>query len=114
MGFAISQSTTYTWPVEIKLPADGGQYTKHTFDAEFARTPQSEIEKIISGLTQSDLTDADVCTKILKGWKGITGDDGADLPFSPTTLAQVLDIPTVAMSIIKAWMESLTGARSKN
>lgn len=114
MGFILSQSTTYTWPVEIKLPADGGQFTKHTFDAEFARIKQSEIESFIDGLAKGDVADREICAKILKGWRGITDDDGNDAPFSQSALEQVLEIPTVAMSIIKSWMESLTGARSKN
>lgn len=114
MGFILSQSATYTWPVEIKLPADGGQFTKHTFDAEFARLSQSEVEKTVAAITDGTFSDRDTCKMLLKGWRGITDTDKSDIPFSPSTLEQVVEIPTVAMSIIKSWMESLSGARVKN
>lgn len=114
MGFILSQSPTYVWPVEIRLPADGGQFTKHTFDAEFARLPQSEIEGMLDSIVSGDANDREVCKKIVKGWKGITDAEGAEIPFSATKLDEVLEIPTVAMSMIKSWMESITGAKAKN
>jgi hypothetical protein len=114
MGFVISQSKTYSWPVEVSLPADAGRFDKFTFDAEFARVTQTRVEEIIKGITEGDLSDRQVCREILKGWRGITVDGTAEQPFSASALDEILEFPTVGMCIVKAWMESISGARRKN
>jgi len=43
--FILDQSDSYTWPVSIELP-DNGRKKAFTFDAEFKRLPQQEVEEI--------------------------------------------------------------------
>ena len=47
MAFVLKQSATYTWPITLVLPVDGGRREKHTFDGEFRRLPQDRIDQII-------------------------------------------------------------------
>ena len=47
MAFVLKQSATYTWPITVIIPMDGGRRDKHTFDGEFRRLPQSRINEII-------------------------------------------------------------------
>ena len=85
MAFVLKQSSSYSWPVSVKLPADGGKFEKQTFDAQ-----------------------------LLVGWSGVVDGDGDEILFSETLKEQLLDIPTVAAAIIVAYFDSLTGSKAKN
>lgn len=121
MAFKLSVSPTYTWPVKLVLPEDGGHRSVHTFDAQFRRLSQSRIDELSAigremakGEIVGDYRDQDVVRELLSGWDGITDDSGKAIPFSEAALAQVIEIPTVAGQIVKAWLESLTEAKRKN
>jgi len=124
MAFVLSKSATYTWPVRLTLATDGGKRIVETFDAEFRRLPQSRINEIVRlaraserGRFEDDaeaLEDQDVAREILAGWDGVQDDAGKPVPFSESALAQLLEIPTVAGQVIKAWFESLKEAKRKN
>ena len=113
MAFVLKQTTSYFWPVTVEMPADGGRFEKQTFDAEFRRMNQSRIETIMADAVASQNRDVDVASEVMVGWKGIT-DQGDEVPFSEKSKADLLDMPLVASAVIKAWMESLAGAKRKN
>ena len=123
MAFVLKQSATYTWPITLVLPVDGGRREKHTFDGEFRRLPQTRINEIIRlarlqerGKLADDeeLQDQDAAKEILVGWSGITDDDGKEVPFSEAALGQLLEIPTVAGQVVRTWFDSLEVAKRKN
>jgi hypothetical protein len=123
MSFVLKQSASYTWPITLILPVDGGRREKHTFDGEFKRLPQTRINEIVRlaremerGRLNEDeaLEDQDAAREILAGWSGVVDDDGKEVPFSDGTLSQLLEIPTVAGQIVRAWFESLEVAKRKN
>jgi hypothetical protein len=123
MAFVLKQSATYTWPITLIIPMDGGRRDKHTFDGEFRRLPQSRINEIIKlaraaerGRLNDDeeLLDQDAAKEILAGWSGVVDDDAKEIPYSESALAQLLDIPTVAGQIVRAWFDSLDVAKRKN
>lgn len=122
MAFVLKQSATYTWPVPLLIPVDGGRREKHSFDAEFKRLPQSRINEIIKLARALELGRADdevlddkaAAREILAGWSGITDDDGNDIPFSQAALDQLLEIPTIAGQIIKAWFTSMEVVKRGN
>ena len=123
MSFVLKQSASYTWPITLILPVDGGRREKHTFDGEFKRLPQTRINEIVrlaremerGRLNEDDaLEDQDAAREVLAGWSGVVDDDGKEVPFSDGTLTQLLEIPTVAGQIVRAWFESLEVAKRKN
>lgn len=119
MAFVLKQSDTYSWPVAFDIPVDGGRHERQTFDGEFKRLPQSRVGPMVAELQQlEDLADLDRVTEIAKevlvGWSGINGDDGKEIPFSEKALDQLLEVPLLAVSIIKAYMDSIKGAKRKN
>jgi hypothetical protein len=123
MAFVLSKSATYTWPVRITLATDGGKQTVETLDAEFRRLPQSRINEIVRQARAAErgrsedgelIEDQDAAKEIIVGWSGVTDDAGKEIPFSETALAQLLEIPTVAGQIVKAWFESLKDGKRKN
>lgn len=113
MGFAIKQTASYSWPVTLELPADGGRFEKHTFDAEFRRLNQARIEEIMAAAVASQLRDVEVADEVMIGWKGIT-ENGEEIPYSEKSKSDLLGMQLVAAAVIKAWMESLSGAKRKN
>ena len=123
MAFVLKQSNTYTWPVALVLPVDGGRRDKHTCDGEFKRLPQTRINQIVRLARASErgrlnddeeLLDQDAAKELLAGWSGVVDDDGKEIPFSDSALAQLLEIPTVAGQIVRAWFESIDTAKRKN
>jgi hypothetical protein len=122
MAFVLKQSASYTWPVPLLIPVDGGRREKHSFDAEFKRLPQSRINEIIKlaralelgRADEESLDDKTAAKEILIGWAGITDDSGKDVPFSEAALDQLLEIPTIAGQIIRAWFNSMEVAKKGN
>lgn len=123
MAFVLKQSATYTWPITLVLPIDGGRREKHTFDGEFKRLPQTRINEIIRQARlqergkladDEELQDQDAAKEILAGWTNVVDDKGEEVPFSEAALNQLLEIPTVAGQIVRTWFESLEVAKRKN
>lgn len=105
------------------LPVDGGRREKHTFDGEFRRLPQSRINEIIRlaramerGRVEEgeELQDQDAAREVLAGWSGVVDDDGKEIKFGDAALTQLLEIPTVAAQIVRAWFDSIEVAKRKN
>lgn len=113
MSFVLKQSTSYTWPITVEFPVDGGRTEKSTFDGEFKRLSQSRIKEITAAVDAGEITDVDIAEEVLVDWSGVT-DGQEEIPFSKAALAQMLDVPLVASAIVMAFFNSLTGAKRKN
>lgn len=111
--FKIVQKATYTWPVTLDLPADGGKTEKQTFDAEFKRLTQTRVEEIRMAVERGEMRDSELAREAMVGWSGIVDDDGP-VPFSEKARDQLLDIPQVSGAIVMALLASLSGAKRKN
>ena len=123
MSFQLKQSDSYSWPITLILPVDGGRREKHTFDGELKRLPQSRINEIVkqarameSRFSDDDeiLEDQSAAREILVGWSGVVDDDGKEVKFSESSLNQLLEIPTIASQIVRAWFDSIEVAKKKN
>jgi hypothetical protein len=114
MAFVLSQSESYSWPVTVEFPVDGGRFDKQSFDAEFKRLPQQRIREIWDLIQSGDLTDDELCGEVLTGWAGIQDGKGQDVPFSEKAKADLLNVPLVAAAIVSAWLDSLSKGKRKN
>lgn len=126
VAFVLKQSDSYTWPVSIKLPANGGKRERQTFDAEFKRLAQSRINEIQREVQQrvkanekgedtgEGISDQSIADEILVGWDGIVDGDGEPVPFSNAVKAQLLDVPMMAGALVSAYFESLVEQKRKN
>ena len=126
MAFVLKQSSSYVWPVTVKLPINGGKFEKQTFDAEFKRLPQTRINKLqveVQARVKSSernetvddsITDQSIAEELLIGWSGVLDEDGDEVPYTESMKQQLLDIPTLASAIIVAYFDSLTGVKTKN
>ena len=125
MAFILKQSDSYSWPVEFKIPTEGGRYAKQSFTVELRRVPSSEAERMAAefqaffraaevGIIDDEIRKpADMARDLVVGWDGITDADGDPIKYSAATLNQLLEVHGAASAIMGAWVESLSGARQK-
>lgn len=113
--FKIEQNLTYTWPVEVFAPRDGGKYQKGTFTAEFKALAQDQIDSILADL-RDGRPDTDFALECLIGWKGVQDADGSELAFSDEAKEKLLNIPYARTAVVQAFFESINNgaARRKN
>jgi hypothetical protein len=129
MAFILDQSGSYSWPVTVKVPQDGGRFRSFTFEAEFLRVSQERREQLGRQLIRQKMTiddgrlDEDFLTprqiadELLVGWSGIMDTEGPDaqpVPYGEKVKAQLLNIGDVADAILEAWNASIPGAKAKN
>lgn len=113
--FKITQNPTYTWPVTVHVPKDGGKFVKATFTAEFRALEQDEIDRVLQDIRDGD-PDTNFAGECLSGWKDVQDDDGSALVFSDDNKAKLLNIPYARNAVVTAFFESISGgaARRKN
>lgn len=111
--FKLVQNATYSWPVTVDLPIDGGKTEKATFDAEFKRLSQTRVEEIRHAVERGEMRDVDLAREVMVGWTGIVDSDGP-VPYSESARDQLLDIPQVASALVLALLGSIAGAKRKN
>ena len=112
--FVLSQSDSYTWPVTVEFPIDGGRFDKQSFDAEFRRLAQARIREIWDLIQAGDLNDDELCAEVLTGWAGIQDGKGSEVPYSEKAKADLLNVPLVAAAVVSSWLDSLSKGKRKN
>lgn len=111
--FKLRQSDSFSWPVTIKVPIDGGRYASETLDAEFRRLSQTDLAALWARLNASEITGREFVHALVCGWRGVT-DDGVEVPFSPGNLDQLLEVTGATQSLMSAYGEALAGLARKN
>lgn len=112
--FKLGLSPTYFWAVTVELPGATGVVEKHAFDAEFRRLPASEIGALQRDAASGAIDDNVLLGRVMVGWRGVEDEDGSPLPFTPGNRDRLLDVHPVRPALVRAWFESLEGARRKN
>ena len=123
--FILKKEATFTHPIVFYTPGDGGTQNKETFDATFKIIPQSRINEIGVQAQQkkneldkgimdgTDISDLLIADEILVGWEGITDGD-KEVPFTPATKKQVLDIAGLANILVTKYFEEVSKQKVKN
>jgi hypothetical protein len=112
--FVISQKSSYTWPVTVEFPVDGGKTERQTFDGEFKRLTQTRINEIRARIEAGETSDGELAREVLIGWEGVNDGNGEPVPFSEGARDRLLDIPLVSSAVVLSWLGSLSGAKRKN
>lgn len=114
MALKLKQSDTFSWPVKVSIPKDGGGYETGTFDAVFKRLPRSQSEDMATKVMSGELSGIDAVRQILVGWTGVES-DGEPVPYSETNREALLEIPGVAIAVFRVFSEANSGAaQAKN
>ena len=132
--FVLDQSDSYLWPVKIELP-DNGRKKVFTFDAEFKRLPQAEVEELrqrhlnnlsrlkralsaadgygangdeeLSGISEMGDETREICDLVLCGWAKVSDAKGEEVEFSEATKRQMYRVQGAPAAILDAWFDSL-------
>jgi len=109
--FTLDESSTYWYPVSVEMIDAGGRTKKFSFDAEFERLPQDEINELFRKREEGEepLRDADLVTRVFKGWKPehIKDAQGNPLEVNDTNREKLLNIFPVPRSIVRAYLKSI-------
>ena len=111
--FKIVQTDGYNWPVEFKVPVDGGRYENQNFDARFKRLPRERVEQLREQFIKPDGDAAAIAREVVIGWAGVEDGSGA-IPFTASALDSVLAIQGVAVALAGAFFGSCYGVERKN
>lgn len=111
--FKLQQSESFSWPVTIKVPSDGGRYVAETFDVQFRRLSHSRLKELSEAVESGELHDPEFVREVVVGWDGITSDSGP-VPFSVSAFNQLLEVQGVAKAIVLAYRDALAGMLRKN
>ena len=101
---------TYWYPVQVELIAkEGARTQKFTFDAQFARLPQEEIEALFRSREEDEpsLRDEEVVEKVFRAWRGVQDANGSDLAVNDENRARLLRRFPVQKSIVVAYLKSI-------
>lgn len=112
MPFTIKQSANFWWPVRVTYPTDHGKYKTETFDGEFKRLSQPEVQALAQRVESGETTADELVRELLTNWTGIT-DGENEVEFSQYALDQLLAIPLVANAVLTAFLDSYTGGQNK-
>lgn len=112
--FKLAVTPTYSWPVSVEIPTDGGKYDTATFQAVFKRGTVKEYEALYAKMESGELNFIDASREVLVGWDEVVGDGGQPVEFTPEARDKLLDIPRFAEAIFWAYVNSATGAKVKN
>jgi len=112
--FKLNQSKTFRWPVEVKLPADGGRFDAHEFDIDFNRLSQSRIVQILELIASGEAKGKDVTRELVAGWARVHDAEGKDIPFSSDALDRLLEVPGLGAAINDTFIQAIRGQKAKN
>lgn len=104
----IIRNPTFTAPVKVMVPSDGGQ-REQQFTVQFRAltlTEQNNFDTSTSAGTSEFLHD------IVVGWEGLTDEDGAAFDFAPANLGMLIDLPYIRYALYRAYSDATSGVRA--
>lgn len=112
--FTLAQSDSYSWPIEVEFPVDGGKTEKQTFDARIKRLSQTRLEELQASIASGMTNDRGVAGEILVGWAGVVDASNQEIPFSVASKKELLDQARVATAVVAGFFDSLSSGKRKN
>ena len=121
MQFRLAETYRYWWPVTVRCPdpSNAGKIVEQQFRALFQpldREEQlAESAKFANLNTMREMVDQEIenALRVVKGWDGVIGDDGALIPFSTDLLKQALRHSWFRDALQKALKDSLAGEAAR-
>lgn len=106
--FVLKKENTVSWPIEIPMPADGGEINRIDVTVEYQLLPQSRYEQLKGN-------DKELLRECVIGWNddafGVETGDGSteSLAFSADTLDQLLEFPYVRTGFLSGYWQAISG-----
>jgi len=112
MAFIIKKDKSYTWPITISEPIDGGGFNDQKVRVKFKMLSQARIDEIVKNEAEDD---ADILSDVLIGWdeEAFKDESGASIPFTADNKDLILSVPFVRTALVKGFFESISGKAFK-
>ncbi|MCK9621991.1 MAG: phage tail assembly chaperone [Methylobacter sp.] len=112
MAFIIKKDKSYTWPITISEPVDGGGFNDQKVRVKFKMLSQSRIDEIIKDEAEQD---ADILSDVLIGWddEAFKDENGNSLAYNADNKDLVLSVPFVRGALVKGFFASIAGKEIK-
>lgn len=112
MAFVIKKDKSYTWPVTISEPVDGGGFNDQKVRVKFKMLKQERIDEVVKNEAEED---ADILRDVLIGWdeEAFKDEAGNAIQFNEDNKDLILSVPFVRGALIKAFFESVAGKAYK-
>ena len=100
-----------TFRAKVKLPVPGAD--SQAIEFVFRHKRRSELKAFADDAIRRE--DMDVIMDVVEGWSGVSGEDGAVVPFSRDAVARLVEeFPAAGAAIVAAYIRELTDARVGN
>ena len=100
--FKLAMKKEIEWPVTVNVPQDGGGITKATFHVKFEVLTKEELEELAA-------SGGDVPTVVTRGWRGVAGEDGEEIPYSVEAKKVLVNITYVRHALLDAYAQLQQG-----
>jgi hypothetical protein len=90
--------------VTVKIASDLGELVEVPFKATFKRLKRSAMLALIEKNKTSEISDDEILTKYLVGWRDLEGADGEPVAFSKKNLAEVCESSDYLGTLIEAFL----------
>jgi hypothetical protein len=118
--FRFAAQREVLWPVTVSVPVDGG-VAPTELQIRYRLLTRSELADLGERLRATEGGERALMATLdgllaarITGWEGIADESGAPLPFTPETLAAVLDVPYLREAIEAGLYAASRGALAKN
>ena len=105
MPFVLDQRPFYKWKVEVKVNKDD-EVSTEIFTAHFKNVSQSRFREMVKMIEDKQIEDVDVAKEVLIGWEDLEASDGTQVPFTKSTLNQLLEVRGFATAVGYSFMQS--------
>lgn len=111
--FVIKKVHSFTWPVRVQVPEDGGRKVQRTFTAVFTVVPPERVSELVhlamgdeSGATNSDLL---ILREVVQDWKDVGDEQGNPILFSAENLEALAAHPYIRRALVEAYLDAVSG-----
>lgn len=108
--FKLQTIESVRWPVEVRIPRDGGKATKATFYCTFRVMEKRDIDEA----SRDSADDAEFLARVVTDWEGVADENDSPLPFTPDNLARLTGRAYVRVAMLNAFHRAQLGATEKN
>jgi hypothetical protein len=100
--FVLARDYSFTWPVTVRVPIDGGKHAVQGFTARFRLLDQAAIEAA-AGDARALLDRAWI------GWDCIGDEAGGQVLYGPDTKRALLALPFILTALAEAYADAMAG-----
>lgn len=109
--FVLRMPAAFWWTVKVPVPTDD-DYAVATLELQFKPMTQTRLDQFRGiGLEEGQAlpTEADICRRVVCGWRNLPDAAGAAVDFSPEALENLLAVPVVRASIVATYLAVMSG-----